>query len=230
MADGEFEAEVNSAGPTPRGTPSVFGNPARFLSIVPAPSPPQARKRKANFRPWLRAFHRDIGYFAIGLTLIYALSGLAVNHIADWDPSFHQVSRTHQLAGPFPEDDSAAAKQALKALGVAGEPREVYRAAPTQLEIVFDKQTFHVDTTTGKVLQEGQEARFFLRLANWLHLNRGKKAWTYVADAYAGFLIFLALSGLFMIPGRKGILGRGAIIAVLGAAIPALYVVLSGGP
>jgi hypothetical protein len=190
----------------------------------------QSKKRRFNFRPWLRAFHRDIGYFAIGLTLIYALSGLAVNHIKDWDPSFHQVSRTHQLAGPFPADDAKAAKKALSQLGVREEPREVYRAAPNQLEIVFDKQTYHLDTESGKTLQEGQEARFFLRVANWLHLNRGKKAWTYVADAYAGFLLFLAISGLFMIPGRKGLIGRGAIIALMGAAVPALYVVLSGGP
>ena len=52
-------------------------------------------------------------------------------------------------------------------------------------------------------------------MANWLHLNRGKKAWTYVADSYAAFLLFLAFSGLFMIPGRKGLIGRGAIIALL---------------
>jgi hypothetical protein len=61
-------------------------------------------------------------------------------------------------------------------------------------------------------------------------LNRGKKAWKYVADGYAVFLLFLAASGLFMIPGRKGIMGRGAILALLGALVPVLYVVLSGGP
>ncbi len=44
------------------------------------------------------------------------------------------------------------------------------------------------------------------------------------------FLLFLALSGLFMIPGRKGLLGRGAIVLLLGAAVPIAYVVLSGGP
>ncbi len=60
------------------------------------------------------------------------------------------------------------------------------------------------------MIEEGQKPRFFLRLANWLHLNRGKKAWSYVADTYAVILLFLASSGLFMIPGKKGIKGRGA--------------------
>jgi uncharacterized protein len=191
---------------------------------------PKARHRKLNVRPYLRALHRDIGYFAVGLTIVYAISGLAVNHLKDWDPNFKQVNRTHQLALPLPRDDDAAAKRTLSALGVHEEPREVYRASPTQLDLVFDKRTFHVDTTSGVVHEEGQAARPLLRAANWLHLNRGKKAWTYVADSYAVFLLFLAISGLFMIPGKKGLIGRGAIVALAGAAIPVLYVVLSGAP
>ena len=188
------------------------------------------RRRKLNWRPWLRALHRDIGYFAVGLTVVYATSGLAVNHLKDWDPNFKQVNRTHQIGLPLPADDDAAAKSVLAALGVQAQPREVYRASDTQLDLVFDQRTFHVDTKSGVVHEEGQAARPLLRVANWLHLNRGKKAWTYVADFYAVFLLFLAFSGLFMIPGRKGLLGRGAIVALLGAAVPIGYVLLSGGP
>jgi hypothetical protein len=80
------------------------------------------------------------------------------------------------------------------------------------------------------VFEEGQEARPFLRAANWLHLNRGKKAWTYAADAYAAGLLVLATTGIFMIPGRKGLLGRGALLVAIGVALPVLYVTLSGGP
>jgi|KBSMisStaDraftv2_1062788.scaffolds.fasta_scaffold719483_2 hypothetical protein len=194
------------------------------------PKTPSQRRRKLTVRPLLRALHRDVGYFAVGLTVVYATSGLAVNHLKDWDPNFKQINRTHQITVPLPSDDTAAAQSALRALGVREEPREVYRASDTQLDVVFDKRTFHVDTTSGVVHEEGQAARPLLRLANWLHLNRGKKAWTYIADFYAIFLLFLAGSGLFMIPGRKGLLGRGALVALLGAAVPVAYVVLSGGP
>jgi hypothetical protein len=205
-------------------------SPAR-PALTPSVAKAVARSvRRPSWRPWLRALHRDIGYFAVGLTVVYALSGLAVNHLQDWDPNFKQVNRTHQLALPLPTDDAAAAKSALGSLGVHDAPREVYRASPTQLDLVFDKRTFHVDTTSGVVHEEGQTARPVLRAANWLHLNRGKRAWTYVADFYACFLLFLAFSGLFMIPGRKGLLGRGAVIALTGAAVPVLYVLLSGGP
>jgi hypothetical protein len=193
------------------------------------PTPARA-KRRFVLRPWLRAIHRDAGYFGVGLTLVYALSGLAVNHIADWDPSFTQISRTHQLPGPLPNDADAAAKRVQSALGISETPREVYTAGDDAVDIVFDRRTLHVTPSTGKVLEEGQSPRLLLRVANWLHLNRGKKAWTYVADTYAVVLLYLAISGLFMIPGRKGLLGRGAVIAALGAAVPIGYVVFSGGP
>jgi uncharacterized protein len=206
-------------------------------TITPIPgaknATPEARpsgRRRFNARAWLRALHRDAGYFVVGLTFIYAVSGLAVNHIKDWDPSFRQIQRTYQVPLPIPGADRAAADYVLARLGVREAPREVYRASDSQLDLVFDGRTFHVDPMTGRVVEEGQQARPLLRLANWLHLNRGKPAWTYIADAYAVLLLFLATSGLFMIPGKKGLRGRGALVVALGAAVPILYVVLSGGP
>jgi hypothetical protein len=186
-------------------------------------------RKSIKWRPWLRAVHRDVGYFVVGLTFIYALSGLAVNHIADWDPNFNQIDRTHELGRALSGSDDQIKSQVLSSLAIDEPPSEIYRAG-NSLEIVLESRTLHVDTSSGHVVEEGQQPRFFLRLANWLHLNRGKKAWTIVADGYAVFLLLLATSGLFMIPGRKGLLGRGALIVTAGALVPALYVVLSGGP
>jgi hypothetical protein len=131
---------------------------------------------------------------------------------------------------PIPADDQAAASYVLKELGVDAVPQDVYRASDDELEVVMEHRTFHVNTETAKVHEEGQKPRFVLRAVNWLHLNRGKKAWTYFADGYAILLLFLATSGLFMLGGRKGLIGRGAIIAGVGILLPVLYVTLSGGP
>lgn len=190
----------------------------------------QRRRKRAILRPWVRALHRDAGYFVVGFTLIYAISGLAVNHIGDWDPNFRQVRRTHQIALPAQADDAALTRAVLQALDVEEPPQEAYRESEHALRIQLAERSLYVDTKTGKVEEEGQSPRFFLRVANYLHLNRGKKAWSYIADLYAVLLIVLAISGLFMIPGRKGLLGRGALIAGAGALIPVLYVVLSGAP
>jgi hypothetical protein len=186
-------------------------------------------KRRFSLRPWLRAVHRDLGNLAVGLTLVYALSGLAVNHISDWDPNFTSYETTHQL-GPLTGEDDDIARQVAEKLGLRDKPTDVYRAAADQLEIVFQRRTLHVNPGTGQVIDEGQKPRLLLRAANWLHLNRGKKSWTYAADAYAAALLLLSATGLFMIPGKKGLIGRGGIFVLLGIAIPVAYVQLSGGP
>ena len=41
------------------------------------------------FRKWNRILHRDIGYFFFGLTIIYAISGIALNHKKDWNPNYN---------------------------------------------------------------------------------------------------------------------------------------------
>ncbi|MFO0760343.1 MAG: hypothetical protein U0359_27930 [Byssovorax sp.] len=197
----------------------------------PAPPPPKpAKSGKTTFRSLSRALHRDLGHLAVGLTFVYALSGLAVNHILDWEPSFVSYQEAHELGGPLTGSDDEIAKSVLAKMAITAPARDVYRAAPDELQITLDKRTLHVTPATGHVLDEGQRPRFFLRVANWLHLNRGKKAWTYIADTYAVGLLLLALSGIVLNTGRKGLLGRGGILILAGAAVPVLYVVLSGGP
>ena len=189
---------------------------------------PEAERRIA-WRPWVRSLHRDAGYLAVGLTLVYAISGLAVNHIPDWDPNFSEYRSVHQV-GSLPADDAAAARMVLDQLHIPEAATGVRRWAPDQLDITLRDRRLHVNPQTGRVVEEGHRPRFFLRIANWLHVNRGKKARRVFADAYAAGLLFLALSGIFMLPGKKGIAGRGAILVGIGVAIPLLYVWLSGGP
>jgi hypothetical protein len=197
----------------------------------PPPDPPAGRKRRRfKWRPWLRALHRDLGYLAVGLTIIYAVSGLAVNHIADWDPNFVNYEREYQVEAPLPADPQAAAEIVLAQAELTATPVDVYSPAEGELEITLEDRTLFVATTTGRVYEEGQRERVFLRVANWLHLNRGKKAWTWFADGYAALLLLLATSGMFMLPGRKGLLGRGGILVVFGAAVPLVYLMYFGSP
>jgi hypothetical protein len=195
-----------------------------------SPKAEATRPRKLHWRPWLRAIHRDVGYVAVGLTFVYALSGIAVNHITDWsdgDPSFKTYSRTEPV-GTLTGDDAAIAETLRTRFGIRETPREIYRATPDQLDVLFERRSLHLDTAKGTIVDEGQEPRFVLRAANWLHLNRGKKAWTRVADAYAAALLLLATSGIFMIAGKKGLFGRGAVLVLVGVMIPVVYVHFAG--
>ena len=205
-------------------------SPTTSVATEPTSPEPRKKKRAIPWRPWLRALHRDFGYFVVGLTFVYALSGLAVNHIAEWDPNFVEREALHHLAAPLPDDDDQAAAAIAVALHITAKPKEVYRVTDDELEVRYDERTLNANLKTGEVQEHGRKPRLLLRIANWLHLNRGKKAWTYIADSYAVLLLFLASSGLFMLPGRKGLIGRGGLLLLLGTAVPVIYVTLSGGP
>ncbi|HEY8038913.1 MAG TPA: hypothetical protein VIF15_03935 [Polyangiaceae bacterium] len=187
-----------------------------------ADAPP---RKRFPWRAWLRAIHRDVGYTAVGLTFVYAISGIAVNHVATWDPNFVNSTSTHELGVPLPDDDGAAKALVLSRLGITDPPREVYREGD-ELELLWEHRTLHVAVATGHVVEEEQKPRFFVRAANWLHLNRGKKGWTYFADSYAAGLLFLASSGLFMLAGKKGLVGRGIFFVAAGIALPIVYLAL----
>ncbi|MDB4962442.1 MAG: hypothetical protein JWP01_2441 [Myxococcales bacterium] len=185
---------------------------------------------RKRWRGWLRAVHRDFGYLAVGFTLIYAVSGIAINHIADWDPNFTSSEKTIAIAPISAElSDDEAVKRVTDAAGT-GKPDDVYRAGD-EIRLTYQSGTqVTAIGDTGEVTVQARESRFFLRVANWLHYNRGKKAWTYMADLYAVMLLYLAISGIFMIKGRLGLKWRGAILISLGLGVPLAYVTISGGP
>ena len=39
-----------------------------------------------SIRKWIRVIHRDMGYIFFGMSLIYGISGIALNHLDDWNP------------------------------------------------------------------------------------------------------------------------------------------------
>lgn len=187
----------------------------------------RTRVRK-RWRAWIRAAHRDIGYLAVGFTFIYAISGIAINHIDDWNPNFISETRQHEL-GPLPETQQEATALIRKKLSIPSRPSRADLYAG-QLELEWQDRRILAEISTGSVTEDLQRPRFFLRIANWLHYNRGKKAWTRMADLYALGLLYLAISGLFMLKGKGKIRIRRWLLVGLGIAIPASYVWLSGGP
>lgn len=184
---------------------------------------------KKRWRAWLRALHRDIGYIAVGFTVIYALSGIAMNHIEDWDPNFRSSEVQFKIT-PIPDDatDDEAVARIAAAAGISGKPSDVFRAGDeVRLEYPNGSKVTAIGDT---VTAQKRDSRFFFRVANWLHATRGKAAWKYISDIYAALLLYLAISGIFMIKGKLGLRWRGTLLIGVGLAAPIAYIVLSGGP
>lgn len=181
-------------------------------------------RRARTWRFWNIAIHRDIGYFSVALTLIYAISGLAVNHVASWNPNYVKTQEVRQIAQMDPaERVEILVRQAQEQLRPEGRFKSAFQPDDDTLQLFYDRATYAVDLPTGKVLVDATRPRPVLYAMNQLHLNAPKRLWTVIADIYAGALIVLALSGMFILKGPKGFFGRGLWIVGGGVAVPLLY-------
>ena len=167
--------------------------------------------------------HRDVGYLVVGLTLVYGISGLAVNHRADWNPSYRPGKTTLQIAPLTATDRDGQVREALSRLGITDTPRNAFRPNPETLQIFFPARSYAIDVPTGTVIVDAVRPRPVLFEMNQMHLNAPKGAWTIIADVYALALIFIALSGMFVLKGQLGITGRGAKLVAIGTLIPLSY-------
>jgi hypothetical protein len=167
--------------------------------------------------------HRDVGYLAFALTIVYGVSGLAVNHRADWNPSFSPTKTTLTIAPLQGEGRSALVRDALTKLGLTEAPRSTFQPDPDTLRLFFENTTYSVDLPTGRVIVERNIPRPVLREFNDLHLNTPKGVWTWIADVYALALILLAVTGLFVLKGRHGITRRGGWLTAAGIILPGVY-------
>lgn len=182
----------------------------------------------SRWRRWNAAIHRDLGYLCAGLTVVYAVSGLAVNHRADWNPNYALRETTASLEGVDLSDPRAPgfAERVLGALEVEGRFRGTFRPDPDTYQIFLEGTTVTVDLPSRTASFQETKGRPGLRQANFLHLNEAKKLWTWMADLYAVALLILAVTGLFVLRGKNGITGRGAWLTAVGVAIPAVFLLL----
>ena len=167
--------------------------------------------------------HRDVGYLAFALTLVYGVSGLAVNHRADWNPSFSPSQKAVIVAPIHGDGRAALVADTLGKLGITDTPRSSFQPDRDTLRIFFENTTYSVDLPTGMVVIERNVPRPVLREFNDLHLNAPKGAWTWIADVYALALILLAVTGLFVLKGRHGITRRGGWLTAIGIVLPGVY-------
>jgi hypothetical protein len=179
-----------------------------------------------SFRKVCRFLHREIGYVVVGLTVAYAISGIAVNHIEDWNPNYRQELSAARIQPVPPGETADVAAAVIEQLELAERVKNTWQPAPERLFIYLETETIEVDLRTGNVVRRKLLERPVLYDLNFLHLNSGKGIWTVVADVYAAALIVLALTGIFLTRGRKGLAGRGGVLLALGVALPVVYLVV----
>lgn len=183
-----------------------------------------------NLRKINRAVHRDLGYFFFGMAIIYGISGIALNHRHQWNPNYIITQDTLQLE--IPVEEISGKDLSIFFLEQVGE-EENYRTqilSGETFRVFIEGGSLNIDLATGYATLELMRRRPVFNQVNFLHKNTPQKLWTWFSDAFAGGLILLAISGLFILKGKNGITRRGAIITSVGVIIPIvlLYIYFNG--
>ena len=177
-----------------------------------------------NLNKLNRVLHRDLGYFFFGMTIIYAISGIALNHRHDWNPNYiiTQEEFTKDIRVSPSEIDRDFALQILDDLDVSAEYR-THLVAGDIFRIFVRDGSVSINLAEGTGELEIIRKRPVFNQINFLHYNTPQKLWTWFSDLYALGLIIIAITGLFILKGKNGITGRGAWLTSLGIIIPLIF-------
>ena len=187
------------------------------------------RIKGTSFRKWSRIIHRDVSYLFAGMILIYALSGILMNHRGDLNPhysvSLHEYKVTADLSDKS-RVDKALVLTLLEPWGEAGNYTKHYFPKDGQMKVFLKGgSSLVVNTRTGDAVYESLKRRPLLSDMVKLHYNPGRW-WTTFSDTFAVCLILITLTGLVMVKGPKGFWGRGGILFIIGLLVPVLFLVL----
>ncbi len=171
-----------------------------------------------------RITHRDIGYLIAGLTIIYAISGIALNHKNNWNPNYIIENRKFTSAIEVTREtlNKEIASSILK--DVPGSPvyKTWYFPSGDILTIFIEGGSVRLNTRTGEGIIERISKRPLFYQINFLHYNPGRW-WKYFSDIYCIALMTVTITGLFLIKGKNGITRRGAILTAIGIVLPLVF-------
>ena len=177
-----------------------------------------------NFSKFNRVTHRDIGYLIAGLTIIYAISGIALNHKSNWNPNyiFDNRSFTSDIKVSRETFSKETAADILKSINADPEFKTFYFPSGNKVTIFIDGGFVQLNVATGEGVIERISKRPLFYQINFLHYNPGKW-WKYFSDIFCIALITVTLTGLFILKGKNGITRRGAILTITGIILPLIF-------
>ncbi|MDR1738588.1 MAG: PepSY-associated TM helix domain-containing protein [Candidatus Symbiothrix sp.] len=176
-----------------------------------------------KIRHWLRTIHRDLGFLLVGLSLVYAISGIILNHLPDHDPAYRTEIGTLSFPANLSQQALNEAWQAERQMPAI---KKILSIDENHFRLMLNGGVAVYNSTTGTVDYETYRQRFFIYWLNRLHYSK-VKAWNPVADFFAASVIFLAISGLFIVKGKRSISGTGKWYLLVGLLIPVIFVIIS---
>ncbi len=177
-----------------------------------------------SIRKLLRKLHRDFGYLITGMILIYSVSGIALNHKKDWNSDHLVVNESADwgdlhVAGLTKNE----VKEKLRLFDEIPVYKKHYIGNEGLLKVFVENGMVVYNPSTGLARMELLKKRPVFYHLNKLHKIATTRIWVWVSDVLAVVLIFVAVSGLFLLKGRYGLAGRGWWLTLIGFVIPGIF-------
>lgn len=185
-----------------------------------------AKWQLKNIRSLNVAAHRDFGYFFSSLIVIYCLSGIALNHVNEWNPDFIITRDSVSFGGGLTKADMT--NEMINSLSTkVGEGAYKVFDFPTynQVKVYYEDASLHLNFETGQGVYENVSRRPVFYEANVIHRN-SVKGWKWAADVFALLLIVINITGLFILKGKYGITGRGKWLIGAGLVPPLVAILI----
>jgi len=175
----------------------------------------------------MRWFHRELGFLFFGMTLVYAVSGIALNHgvARHWDPGIISRSESFTYPSPLSKEnvDREVVSEILDITGESGSFKNYFFPTEEYLMIYLKGGHITLELSSGNIQLTRVRNRPVFSELNYLHYNKAKKLWTWFSDLFALSLFLLALTGLFMLKARQVLRGRALVMLSAGILIPLIF-------
>jgi uncharacterized protein len=180
-----------------------------------------------KIRKLLRILHRDFGYFIVGMTIVYALSGIYLNHRHDFNPDYKIFITDFQV--DLPQNDAITEKDVKAALISVNEDvvyKKHYINNEGFIKVFIENGEAVINPETGKGTMQYLQRRPIMYSMNKLHKASIGTVWKWVSDIMAVILVFVAVSGLFILKGKRGFNRWGWWLMVAGIVVPLVFALI----
>lgn len=178
-------------------------------------------------RRLLRILHRDLGYFIVGMTIVYSLSGIFLNHRHDFNPDYRIFFDNFQTEiGPETEITEQLLRNTLAELDRDVVFKKHYITNQGNIKIFIENGEVIINPETGAGTMSYLQRRPIIFEMNKLHKATIGTLWKWVSDGMAVILLFVAVSGLFILKGKRGFGRWGWWWTIAGIVVPLFFALI----
>jgi len=161
----------------------------------------------------MRLLHRNVGFFILGLVIVYTTSGIV---LVFRDTDFMKIDRVVKTALPVgTKPDEVGQKLRLRDFKINGIEGDV---------VYFEGGSF--DSATGETEYTSKELMFPFNKITALHKIPSKNPFHWINLAFGILLLFMAISSFWMFK-AKSVVFRKGMYTVLAGIVIALILILA---